>query len=94
MEDEGIAKKIHHHTRKAVHRVRAKPYETRMHIVRWGTVLVGLCVVVLWVSLLKRQLKIEPVVKKREIEKQQIISEGILRVYDKAKQAQVQTQSE
>lgn len=80
-----FSKKIHHHTRKAVRSVRAKPYHVRMQLVRIGTVIGGVCIVLLWISLLKKQLQIDPVVKKQEVQKKAVISEGILKVYDKAK---------
>ncbi len=81
---EKITHTIHHHTRTAVHTVRAKPYSARMQLIRLCTLVGSLCVIILWVSLLKHQLKIDPITQKREIEKRQVISEGILKVYDKA----------
>ncbi len=83
--EQSSVNKIHHHARRAVHAVRAKPYHMRMHLIRTLTAIGGLCVVLLWITLLKHQLAIEPVVKKQEVEKKQVISEGILRVYNKAK---------
>lgn len=87
-----ITHTIHHHTRTTVHAVRTKPYPVRMQLIRLCTFIGSLCIVILWVTLLKRQLQIDPVVQKKEIEKGQVISEGIWKVYDKAKDPNQQEQ--
>ncbi len=76
---------IKKHVKNAMHAVRSKPYHVRMYIVRVGTIIIGLIIALLWIIFLKYQLAIEPHVLKQEVEKKQIISESIFKVYDQAK---------
>lgn len=71
---------IIHHTKRAVSHMRGKPYETRMHIIRFLTGLCGLVVVLLWIALLKKQLVVDPVTKKSDEMTKKLFQEQVIRV--------------
>lgn len=80
-----ISKKLTEHTKNTVRQVREKPYHVRMQVVRLLTVIASFIVVLFWIMLLKWQFQVDPIAKQRDVEKKNIISEGVLRVYDESK---------
>ncbi len=75
-----MRKHITHHTKRIVSHMRGKSYETRMHIIRFLTGLCGLVIVLLWITLLKKQLVVDPVTKKIDAETKNLFQEQVIRV--------------
>lgn len=71
---------IVHHTKRAVSHMRGKPYETRMHIIRFLTGVCGAIIILLWIMLLKRQLVSDPEVKRSDELTKNLFQEQVIRV--------------
>jgi hypothetical protein len=80
-----MRKHIVHHTKRVIHHVRSKPYDSRVQIVRFLTLFCGGLVVLLWITLLKHQLQSDNVTKKSDTATKSLFTEQIIRVYGDAK---------
>ncbi len=80
-----MRKHIVHHTKRIVRHVRNKPYDSRIQIIRFMTLFCGGLIVLLWITLLKRQLHIDPVTQKSDVATKNLFQEQIIRVYSGAK---------
>ena len=87
-----MRKHIVHHTKRIVHHVRGKPYDVRMQITRFLTVFCCALVVLLWITLLKRQLQVDPTVKKNDQVNKNLFQDQVIRVFSDSKNDTKQNQ--